>query len=249
VDERDVAQQHEGRTGGERHAYSGRHRPVDAVRSPVRVGSCPWTAEPLEVANRHRRRDDQVGIAGDGLGDGSRRPRLRELVETTQDVDDHLIGDAVGGPPRLGPRSVALRHQRCSVEQVPDRHDRCDVSLGVDHAGPADLDEHATGGGRPRCPLCQPPSTQPVDRSGRSHREDDRRRTVRCAAAHRRSRWLPEALASVRPDPRRRASPCTPTGRTPVPRSPRCAHRRGSRRDRPRMMGRHPVAGHPPPSR
>ena len=59
VEEGDVADDGDGRLPSEGDTEGGGHHSVDAVGTPVGVGDRPPAAEPFEVANRHRRGDDE----------------------------------------------------------------------------------------------------------------------------------------------------------------------------------------------
>ncbi len=170
VDEREVAQEHERRATNERTPQRSTQHTVDAVGAPVGVGACETSAEPLEVAHRHRRRDDQFVIGSNRVGEDSCDSRFREPVELSEQLHDGSVCDSVGRLPRSAPVAADLGSGLGCSQQRLDRDDRGNVVIGIDHAGATDLDEHRTRVGCPLGPLgedlrrCRP--TDPDDDVG-----------------------------------------------------------------------------------
>ena len=105
VEEGDVADEGDGRRPAEGDAEGGGDHAVDAVGAAVGVGDRRRPAEPLEVAHRHRRGDDEAGAVGKLLGDRAGDAGLGQRGFGGQEVGDRLLGvgaapDPVGGPLR-----------------------------------------------------------------------------------------------------------------------------------------------------
>ena len=94
-----------------------RHDAVDAVGAPVGVGPRRRAAEPLEVADRHRRGDDELGVgrevAGDRPGDG----RLAERRLRAEHVVDGRLGQRARR--RASDRATPGRRHRRAARRAP----------------------------------------------------------------------------------------------------------------------------------
>jgi hypothetical protein len=164
VDERDVAEQHDRRCARRAPARA----PSTARRRcrwrPGCVRPSPATAEPLEVADRHRRRHDQLGVV---------RQASATVRATAGSVSSEPASTVIIA---LGARSSAWRHRAihgvAATSQTGEVVERCrtprgHVAVGVDHPRAADLEHAARSRGRPlRQHLRRRRSTDPTMTSG-----------------------------------------------------------------------------------
>ena len=161
----------------ERHAERRGHDAVDAVGAPVRRAPAAAAAEPLEVADRHRRRDHQLGVAGQPVGDDAGDGRLGERVAVEHAASIAASARSSACRQRASHGVAGGAGERCEVGQ---RAEAGDVVVGVDRR--RDRRPAAPGHPTPRA-TATAPSTPAAGRSARRPAARDRGRTPRGAAA------------------------------------------------------------------
>ena len=121
VQQRQVTDQRHRRRAADRYAQGRGHHAVDAVGPAVGVGACPRSAVPLEVAHRHGRCGDQLGVGWQPPSDGARRPRLGQAWLTGEHGIDRRLGGTVGGGPPVAPHVVPIAAPPGRIELVGAR--------------------------------------------------------------------------------------------------------------------------------
>ena len=188
-------------------------------------------AEPLEVAHRHRRGDDDLGrrraVAGDEAGDGRLAQRRLGTEEPRR-----WRPSASGRPRRSTGRATARRRRRAARRRAPQH---AGVELGGDDAG-----RGRSTPGPPTCTTVAPDAGDPLGEHLRRRRaaepHDDlgraRRRTARGAAGRR--------TRATAPGTSRRRDTASASSGQPVAVDERRddVARRGCRRRRARDRGR-----------
>ena len=151
-------------------AERGRHDAVDAVGAPVGVGPGAGPAEPLEVAHRHRRGDDELGARRAGGGRSCASDR------------------------RLGQRRAARQSQRRSAASAVRAAARQRAAHGVPRGALPHLDERGevVGAGARRPPVVG------VDDARAADLHDGRPRAGDPLGEHLRRRRPPDAHDQLR---------------------------------------------------
>ena len=152
VDEGDVADEgHRGLAGAQGDPDRRRQDTVDAVGTAVGVGRRRRSAEPLQVADRHRGGHDDLrrrrAVGRDEAGDGrfgERRLRAEDCGRSwrRRRRRRRAIGRSQSGSPAPA-RAVANAPQRTGAEAAGDE------VVGVDHARPPDLHDDGARSGDP----------------------------------------------------------------------------------------------------
>ena len=177
-------------------------------------------AVPLEVAHRHRRRDDQLGGGRKAPGDGPRHRRLGErglLAEHRVDRGLRPLGGVTpASRPRRAGRPAQLGRQRRAT--CRDRAGR--PPRGRDRSGPARRPARASPPSAR--PTRRAPSRRPAARRARRRAASGRRRTPGAGAArrtappHRRATRMPDVGSARTGHCVAAASAATSSGSAPL---------------------------------